>query len=79
MVGNFTNGFSGPKSFRDFRETGPRAEIERRSRNRSRKHRDGGTYLYWGGGGGGGGNKQGPETLNFRGFWGNPPPENLKS
>ena len=23
-VGNFTFGFSGPKSFRDFRETGPR-------------------------------------------------------
>ena len=24
-VASFTNGFSGPKSFRDFRETGPRA------------------------------------------------------
>ena len=23
VVGSFTNGFSGPKSFRDFRETGP--------------------------------------------------------
>ena len=23
-AGRFTNGFSGPKSFRDFRETGPR-------------------------------------------------------
>ena len=25
-VGRFTNGFSGPESFRDFRETGPRPE-----------------------------------------------------
>ena len=24
-VGRFTNGFSGPKSFRDFREKGPRS------------------------------------------------------
>ena len=26
-VGNFTFGFSGPKNFRDFRETGPRCEV----------------------------------------------------
>ena len=26
-VGSFTNGFSGPKSFRDFRETGPRSSF----------------------------------------------------
>ena len=25
VVGNFTDGFSGPKSFRDVRETGPRS------------------------------------------------------
>ena len=28
-VGSFTNGFSGPKSFRDFRETGPRSRHRR--------------------------------------------------